>query len=85
MKTKIKILIVSCMIATAAITGFNFAQNGSNIDVSLADIAVMAKADPESGGSCMSWGYKSWGHWLSGSDGVDCNCTDREKVWSSCQ
>ena len=51
MKTKFKFLLVTCLIAAVAITGFNFVQNGSNIDVSLADIAVMAKADGESGTS----------------------------------
>ena len=45
MKTKIKILIVSCVIAAAAVTGFNMAQNSNNMDVTLADIAVMARAD----------------------------------------
>ncbi len=50
MKTKIKILIVSCMIATAAITGLNLAQDSNSMVVTLADIAVMAKADGESGG-----------------------------------
>ena len=43
-KTKIKILIVSFVIAAAAVTGFNLAQENSNMDVSLADIAVMARA-----------------------------------------
>lgn len=51
MKTKFKFLLVTCVIAAVAITGFNFVQNGSNIDVSLADIAVMARADGESGGT----------------------------------
>ena len=51
MKTKIKILIVSCVIAAAAVTGFNMAQNSNNMDVTLADIAVMARADGESGGN----------------------------------
>jgi len=43
MKTKIKILIVSCMIATAAITGLNLAQDS---------IAEMAKADGEINPDC---------------------------------
>ena len=51
MKTKIRILIVSCMIATAAITGLNLAQDSNSMVVTLADIAVMAKADGESGTS----------------------------------
>ena len=49
MKTKIKILIVSCVIAAATVTGFNLAQNSNNMDVTLADIALMAKARGESG------------------------------------
>lgn len=44
-----KILLVSCVIAVAAVTGFNLAQENSNMDVSLADISVMAQADGESG------------------------------------
>ncbi|MEX2410986.1 MAG: hypothetical protein WD607_06360 [Candidatus Paceibacterota bacterium] len=51
MKTKIKILIVSCLIATAAITGLDLAQDSNSMVVTLADIAVMAKADGE-GGDC---------------------------------
>ena len=54
MKTKIKIFIVSCVIASVAVTGFNLAQNSNNMDVTLADIAVMASADPESGSDCES-------------------------------
>ena len=52
MKSKIKILIVSCVIAAAAVTGFNMAQNSNNMDVSLADIAVMARADGEQWDPC---------------------------------
>jgi hypothetical protein len=47
MKTKIKILIASFVIAAAAVTGFNLAQENSNMDVSLADIGVMAQASGE--------------------------------------
>jgi hypothetical protein len=49
MKTKIKILIVSFVIAVAAVTGLNLAQESSDMDLSLADIAVMAKATGEGG------------------------------------
>jgi hypothetical protein len=52
MKTKIKILIVSCVIAVSAVKGFNMAQNINNLDVSLADIAVMARADGEQWDPC---------------------------------
>ena len=52
MKRKIKILLVSCIIASAAVTGFNQAQENRKMDVSLADIAVMARADGESGSAC---------------------------------
>jgi hypothetical protein len=48
-ENKFKFLLATCVIATVAITGFNFVQNGNSIDVSLADIAVMAHADSESG------------------------------------
>jgi hypothetical protein len=47
MKTKIKILLVSCVIAAVAVMGFN--QESSNMDVSLADIAVMEMAIGEPG------------------------------------
>ena len=49
MKTKIKSLIVSFVIAAAAVMGFNLAQESSNMDVSLADIAVMEMAIGEPG------------------------------------
>ena len=45
MKSKIRFIIVACFIAGVAVTGFNMAQNHNSLDVSLADIAVMARAD----------------------------------------
>ena len=64
MKTKIKILIVSCVIAAAAFTGINMAQNNQSTGMTLADIAVMAKADGESGGgegsTCLLSGGSIW-------------------------
>ena len=80
MKTKIKILIVSCVIAAAAVTGFNMAQENSNMDVSLADIAVMARADGESGGGlecdcvdCPSSEFGCWSYDYSYKDEVPGN------------
>ena len=45
MRTKIKFFLVSCIIALTAITGFNLVRENKNMDVTLADIALMAKAD----------------------------------------
>ena len=57
MKRKIRFIIVACFIAGVAATGFNISQNHKSLDVSLADLAVMAKADGESGGDCLGSTY----------------------------
>jgi len=49
MKTKIRILIASCMIAAVAISGINLVQDNDNMVVTLEDMIVTAKADGESG------------------------------------
>ena len=50
--------------AAAAVTGFNMAQNSNIMDVSLADIAMMARADGESGGGIKyCWTQPSMG-WI---------------------
>jgi len=51
MKSKIRLIILACFIAGVAVTGFHMAQNNQRMGVSLADIAVMAMADGESGGN----------------------------------
>jgi hypothetical protein len=79
MKAKIKILIVSCMIATAAITGLNLAQDSNSMAVTLADIAVMAKADGENG-PCPGWDGSSYCQW----DDDYANCVDQAECNSSC-
>ena len=50
MKKKILISLVACFIAAGSFVHYNFAQNNYNMDISLADISVMAQADPENGG-----------------------------------
>ena len=52
MKSKIRLIILACFIAGVAVTGFHMAQNNQRMGVSLADIAVMAMADGEGGGTC---------------------------------
>lgn len=49
MKMKILISLVACFIATGSFLGYNLTENTSRLDVSLADISVMAQADGESG------------------------------------
>ena len=85
MKKKILISLVACFIAAGSFIGYNLTENTSRLDISLADISVMAQADGESGsGACFSWGYKTWDYWMSGANGVDCDCNDRNKVWTEC-
>ena len=79
MKTKIKILIVSFVMAAAAVTGFNMAQNSNNIDVSLADIAVMAKAGSESN-PCPGWDGSAYCQY----DPDLKDCAELEECGSSC-
>lgn len=47
MKKKILISLVACFIAAGSIIHFNLAENISRMNVSLADISVMAQADGE--------------------------------------
>ena len=50
MKTKkLIILITACLFAAGSIINMHLAQNDHNTDFSLADISVMAQADPEYG------------------------------------
>lgn len=48
MKTIIKFLLVSCIITAAAITNFKLVHDNRNVNVTLPDIEVMAKAVAES-------------------------------------
>ena len=56
MKKKIILTLTACLFAAGSIINVHLAQNDHNLDVSLADISVMAQADGESGdcpgGSC---------------------------------
>jgi len=47
MKKKILISLIACFIAAGSVIHFNLAQNASMLDVSLADISVMAQARGE--------------------------------------
>ncbi|TVR74637.1 MAG: hypothetical protein EA408_02735 [Marinilabiliales bacterium] len=49
MKKKIILALTACLFAAGSIINTHLAQNNHNIDVSLADISVMAQADGESG------------------------------------
>ena len=49
MKKKILISLVACFIAAGSFIGYNLTENTSRLDVSLADISVMAQADGENG------------------------------------
>ncbi|MFW5700465.1 MAG: hypothetical protein ACOCWM_02145 [Cyclobacteriaceae bacterium] len=65
MKKKILLSLVACFIAAGSFIGYNFAENNHNMDISLADISVMAQADGESGGTTTC--YKGGGGLWSGS------------------
>ena len=78
MKTKFKFLLVSCAIIAIAITGFNFVQNGSNADVSLADIVVSAKADGESSNNRGPMCYDS--NWKAGCKLLQGYCSTAAKA-----
>ena len=62
MKSKIRFIIVACFIAGIAVTGFNMAQNNQSTGVSLADIAVMARADGEHN-PCPGWNGEPYCLW----------------------
>ena len=55
MKTKIKILLVSFVLAAAVFTGINIAENSNTMDVTLTDISSMALALGEQGGCCTAY------------------------------
>jgi len=81
MKKKILISLIACFIAAGSVIHFNLAQNASMLDVSLADISVMAQADGEQGGStcdtyCPNPGL---GCIINFSDGSSLFCPER---WS---
>ncbi len=48
MKKKIILALTACLFAAGSIIHYNLAENTSRLDVSLADISVMAQADGES-------------------------------------
>ena len=85
MKKKILISLVACFIAAGSFIGYNLTENTSKLDVSLADISVMAQADGESGGGmanvcCPIWDvtitYKWSGPEISCSTGGNYKCED---------
>jgi len=52
MKKKMLISLVACFIAAGSFIGYNFSENNHNMDISLADISVMAKAGEEDDNDC---------------------------------
>ena len=75
MKKKIILALTACLFAAGSIINVHLAQNDHNLDVSLADISVMAQAETEdpdptkryiefmnsTNGSCFSCYYDPWG------------------------
>lgn len=49
MKNKIRFIVLACFITAVAVTGVNLSQTHSSLDVSLADISILAQAEAESG------------------------------------
>ena len=61
MKKKIILALTACLFAAGTIIHYNLAENTSRMDVSLADISVMAQADGESGGGGTTYCYLTGG------------------------
>lgn len=86
MKRKLFITLTLCLFAVGTVITTNVSQN----DISLEDIRIMAMAQQtkesviEDESAACPWGYRRYNAWYSGSDGVDCNCNDREDVAGSC-
>ena len=59
MKKKIILTLTACLFAAGSIINVHLAQNDHNLDVSLADISVMAQADGEKPTFCS----KEWTLW----------------------
>ena len=86
MKKKMLISLVACFIAAGSFVHYNLAQNYHNMDVSLADISVMAQADGESGYSCSATTYC---YDLFGTKVGEVSCTGvveckRGRTWVEC-
>ncbi len=62
MKKKIILALTACLFAAGSIINIHLAQNNHNLDVSLADIAVMAQADGESGNGDDESGWRLYQH-----------------------
>jgi hypothetical protein len=52
MKKKIIITFTICLFAAGSIFNMNLALNDQNMDISLADISIMAQAEPEYADLC---------------------------------
>ena len=78
MKKKILISLVACFIAAGSFIGYNLTENTSRLDVSLADISVMAQADAENPGGPATC-YWTWkGTLIGGWHIIDCyTCTQK--------
>jgi hypothetical protein len=71
MKKKMLISLVACFIAAGSFIGYNFSENNHNMDISLADITLMAQADGESGTNCINC-YVSWEYCPGGKQVIRC-------------
>ena len=64
---KLIFIVTACLFAAGTIINMHLAQNDHNMDFSLADISVMAQADPESGGGlvcdCVDCPQEEFGCW----------------------
>jgi hypothetical protein len=71
MKKKIMLVLSVIIFTVIAVTNFSLLSNGSNTNISLSDLAVMAKAEEEGGGNqatCYSTykepGFLQTGTWI---------------------
>ncbi|MBW6536255.1 MAG: hypothetical protein K0B11_14700 [Mariniphaga sp.] len=83
--TKIRSILLG--IVCIALTSLSFLQSNtkSSFDLDLESLLNISQAQAESGGDCMSWGYRKWNCGSLYGDGVDCACTEREQVNNDCE
>lgn len=78
------IISVLSLILSFGILSILQANVVSEINTDLSESLNIYQAQPDAEPDCMSWGYRTWNYWASGVDGVDCDCKEREKVWTPC-
>lgn len=73
-------------IACIALTSLSFLQSKTkfSLDLDLQSLLNISQAQAESGGDCMSWGYRKYNCGSAYGDGVDCVCADKEHVCNDC-